>query len=73
MGARDPGRLRAVDRRLGGAAPAALPAIVGGLLLSVGMYAQPNLAFMYTAIAVGTLLLVLDYATSLRRVKGEAQ
>ena len=52
---------------------AALPAIVGGLVLYVGMYAQPNLALMYTAIAVGTILLILAYVTSLRPLKREAQ
>ena len=45
---------------------AALSAIGGGLILYVGMYAQPNLALMYGAIAVGTVLLLLAYVASLR-------
>ncbi len=45
---------------------AALPAISGGLILYVGMYAQPNLALMYAAIVVGTVLLVVAYGASLR-------
>ncbi len=45
---------------------AALPAISGGLFLYVGMYAQPNLALMYAAIVVGTVLLVVAYGASLR-------
>jgi hypothetical protein len=45
---------------------AALPAIGGGLILYVGMYAQPNLAVMYGTIIVGTALLVLAYVASLR-------
>jgi hypothetical protein len=51
----------ALRRRL-----AALPAIGGGLILYVGMYAQPNLAVMYGTIIVGTALLVLAYVASLR-------
>ena len=51
----------ALRRRL-----AALPAIGGGLILYVGMYAQPNLAVMYGMIIVGTALLVLAYVASLR-------
>ena len=52
---------------------AALPAIGGGLVLYVGMYAQPNLTLMYPAMAVGTLLLVLAYVASVRPVKREAR
>ncbi len=52
---------------------AALPAIGGGVVLYVGMYAQPNLALMYAAMAVGTVLLVLAYAASLRPVRRGAR
>ncbi len=52
---------------------AALPAIVGGLILYVGMYGQPNLALMYTAMAVGTVLLVLAFVASFHPVKREAR
>ncbi|MBA3424274.1 MAG: hypothetical protein ACR2HO_07850 [Rubrobacteraceae bacterium] len=45
---------------------AALPAISGGLILYVGMYAQPNLALMYAAIVVGTVLLIIAFVASLR-------
>lgn len=45
---------------------AAVPAIGGGLILYVGMYAQPNLALMYAAIVVGTVLLILAYVASFR-------
>ncbi len=48
---------------------AALPAIGGGLILYGGMYAQPNLAVMYAAIVVGTVLLVLAYVASFRPAK----
>ncbi len=51
---------------------AALPAIGGGVVLYVGMYAQPNLALMYTAMAVGTVLLVLAYVASFRPIRREA-
>jgi hypothetical protein len=48
---------------------AMLPAIGGGLVLYVGMYAQPHMALMYAAIVVGTVLLILAYVTSLRPVR----
>lgn len=51
---------------------AALPAISGGLILYVGMYAQPNLALMYAAIVVGTVLLIVAFVASLRPTTKEA-
>jgi len=45
---------------------ATLPAIGGGLILYIGMYVQPNLAVMYGAIVVGTVLLILAYVASFR-------
>ncbi|MCA1716406.1 MAG: hypothetical protein LC781_05900 [Actinobacteria bacterium] len=52
---------------------AVLPAIGGGLILYIGMYAQPDMALMYAAILTGTVLLILAYVTSLRRVRRENQ
>lgn len=49
---------------------ATLPALGGGLILYLGMYGQPNLALMYGAIFVGTILLVLAYVASLRPARG---
>jgi hypothetical protein len=51
----------AIRRRL-----ASLPALVGGSILYLGMYAQPSLPMMYTAMALGIALLVLAYAAGLR-------
>jgi hypothetical protein len=51
----------ALRRRL-----AALPAIVGGLILYLGMYAQPSLMAMEAATGIGTGLLVLAYVAGLR-------
>jgi hypothetical protein len=45
---------------------AALPAIVGGPVLYVGMYAQPSLPVMYAATVLGISLLLLAYAVGLR-------
>ena len=45
---------------------AAVPAVVGGVVLYVGMYVQNNLFVMYVAIGVGSVLLLLGYAASLR-------
>jgi hypothetical protein len=51
---------------------AALPAIGGGLILYVGMYAQPKLALMHAAIAVGTVLLLVAYVISVRPARTES-
>lgn len=45
---------------------AAVPAIVGGVVLYVGMYVQNSLLLMYVAIGVGGILLLLGYVVSLR-------
>jgi hypothetical protein len=45
---------------------AGVPALLGGLVLYVGMYAQPSLAVMYATMVVGVALLVLAYLASLR-------
>ena len=49
---------------------AAVPALIGGLILYAGMYAQPSLAVMYAAMILGTALLVLAYVASLRPTLG---
>jgi len=49
---------------------AVVPALIGGLILYVGMYAQPSLAVMYAAMVVGTALLVLAFVASLRPTLG---
>jgi hypothetical protein len=41
------------------------------LILYVGMYAQPNLALMYAAIVVGTVLLVVAFVASLHPTSKE--
>lgn len=63
----DPGRLRAVGHGLGDASTpvGSLARDRRGLILYVGMYAQPNLLMMYAAIVVGTGLLVLAFVASL--------
>ena len=43
---------------------AAIPALLGGVILYAGMYAQPILAWMYVAMVVGTSLLLLAYLAS---------
>jgi hypothetical protein len=51
--------------------PAVLtPAAVGGAILYVGMYKQHSLPWMYAAIAVGTVLLLIAYLSSLRSSVG---
>lgn len=45
---------------------AAGPAVVGGVVLYVGMYMQKSLLLMYVAIGVGGILLLLGYVVSLR-------
>jgi hypothetical protein len=45
---------------------AVIPTLVGGLILYAGMYVQPNLAIMYGAMVLGTVLLVVAYVASLR-------
>jgi hypothetical protein len=45
---------------------AAIPAVVGGVVLYVGMYVQKSLILMYVAIGVGGILLLLGYVVSLR-------
>lgn len=45
---------------------AAIPAVVGGVGLYVGMYVQSSLLWMYLAIGVGGMLLLLAYVASLR-------
>lgn len=45
---------------------ALLPAALGGVVLYVGMYVQSSLTWMYVAIAVGTGLLLLAFALTLR-------
>jgi hypothetical protein len=49
---------------------AAVPAVIGGVILYGGMYAQPNLTVMYVAMILGTALLVLAYVASLRPTLG---
>ena len=49
---------------------AVVPALIGGLILYVGMYAQPSLAVMYAAMVIGTALLVLAFVASLRPTLG---
>lgn len=49
---------------------AAVPALVGGVILYVGMYAQPSLSVMYAAMILGTALLLLAYLASLRPTLG---
>jgi hypothetical protein len=44
-----------------------VPAIAGGVVLYAGMYLQPIMAVTYTAIAVGTGMLLLAYLRSSRR------
>ncbi len=44
---------------------AAIPAVVGGVVLYVGMYVQNSLLLMYVAVGIGSILL-LGYAVSLR-------
>ncbi len=43
-----------------------LPVIVGGIILYLGMYVQPNLALMCTSMVAGMGLLVAAYVASLR-------
>lgn len=45
---------------------AAVPAILGGLVLYLGMYVQPILAVMYMAMVIGTSLLVLAFVLTWR-------
>jgi hypothetical protein len=45
---------------------AAVPALVGGAILYLGMYGQQNLAVMYVAMIIGTLLLAVSVIASLR-------
>lgn len=45
---------------------AAIPAVVGGVGLYVGMYVQNSVFWMYVAIGVGGVLLLLAYVLSLR-------
>lgn len=45
---------------------ASVPALLGGVILYVGMYAQPSLLWMYASMAFGTALLVLAFLASLR-------
>jgi hypothetical protein len=57
----------ALGRRL-----AALPATAGGVILYLGMYAQPNVVLMEAATAPGLALLVLAYVRGLRLTRGWA-
>lgn len=45
---------------------AVIPAVVGGFILYVGMYAQVSVLWMYVAIAVGGALLLFAYVVSVR-------
>lgn len=45
---------------------AAAPALFGGAILYFGMYAQPDLAWMYASMVAGTGLLVLAYLMGMR-------
>ncbi|GAC1527959.1 MAG: hypothetical protein NVS2B16_35840 [Chloroflexota bacterium] len=49
---------------------ATMPAISGGVVLYLGMYVQPGLMTMKAAMVIGTGLLVLAYAASLRPAVG---
>lgn len=49
---------------------AALPAMVGGLILYLGMYVQPSLAMMYAAPILGIALLLFAYVAGLRPALG---
>lgn len=49
---------------------AIVPALSGGLILYVGMYAQPSLPVMYAAMAIGTAFLLLAFVASLRPTLG---
>ena len=51
---------------------AALPATAGGLILYLGMYAQPSLVVMYAATALGVALLLFAYVAGLRPSLGLA-
>jgi hypothetical protein len=51
---------------------AALPAIAGGLILYVGMYAQPGLVVMEAATVLGIALLLCAYVVGLRPALGFA-
>lgn len=46
---------------------AALPTVIGGVILYAGMYLQPSVPWMYVAIVVGTALLVVAYLTTVSR------
>jgi len=49
---------------------AVVPAVIGGGVLYVGMYVQPNLPVMYGAMVIGTALLLLAFVVIRRPVRG---